>query len=352
METIAAGAERTAPAVPGGGAAPETSRPRARRPRARRTLTAALLLAALATAALLIPTHTLATAFRDTRWEYVPALAALSVLHYVFAALALRGASGRALPLLPTTMAQFTAAAANRLTPGGLGAIAVNTRYLVCHGLPLTRAAVAVAVMQVAGAPADLILLLLILGVDPDDRALHTMGDHAARALTFLPPEPLLAAGAILLAAAALWGRRAARSAAVTRALAGLRDLAHRPRDLLLTVTASAATTFVLGLAFALSALAVPGTGAGPGDVLPFLTAYLVGAAAAAAVPSPGGVGSTEAALTGALIALGVTAAPALQAVLLFRAITFWAPVPIGLLTSRTLRRRPLDPRHDTAPER
>ncbi|MFC7563413.1 lysylphosphatidylglycerol synthase domain-containing protein [Actinomadura namibiensis] len=84
---------------------------------------------------------------------------------------------------------------------------------------------------------------------------------------------------------------------------------------------------------------------------MPFLTAYLVGAAAAAAVPSPGGVGSTEAALTGALIALGVTAAPALQTVLLFRAITFWAPVPIGLLTSRTLRRPP-EPRRDTAPER
>ncbi|GAA1552204.1 hypothetical protein GCM10009678_38890 [Actinomadura kijaniata] len=66
--------------------------------------------------------------------------------------------------------------------------------------------------MQVAGAPADLILLLLILGVDPDDRALHTMGDHAARAMTFLlpepflAPEPLLAAGAALFAAGSAMG--------------------------------------------------------------------------------------------------------------------------------------------------
>ncbi|MCQ0010592.1 hypothetical protein [Actinomadura madurae] len=50
-------------------------------------------------------------------------------------------------------MTQFTASAANRVTPGGLGAVAVNTRYLVCRGLPLPRAAVAVAVLQVAACP-------------------------------------------------------------------------------------------------------------------------------------------------------------------------------------------------------
>lgn len=48
--------------------------------------------------------------------------------------------------------------------------------------------------------------------------------------------------------------------------------------------------------------------------------------------------GSTEAALVAALAAGGVLRGPALHAVLVFRAATFWAPVPVGLLVRRTLR--------------
>ncbi|MQY09411.1 lysylphosphatidylglycerol synthase transmembrane domain-containing protein [Actinomadura macrotermitis] len=271
------------------------------------------------------------------RWEFLPALAALSVLHYVCSAIALRAASGHPLPLPEATLAQFTAAAANRVTPGGLGAAAVNTRYLVCRGLPLPRAAVAVAVMQVAGVPADLLLLIAVLAAGRDDRMLDALGAHAAHAAGLVPPVPLLAGAALVLSAAALWGRRAARSAPVGRAVAGLRDLCRRPRDLAVTLGASAATTLVLGLAFALSARAVPHASAG---VLTLIAAYLAGAAAGAAIPSPGGIGSTEAALVAALAVLGIATGPALQAVVLFRLITFWAPVPVGLLAARTLRRR------------
>ncbi|MFG2000796.1 YbhN family protein [Spirillospora sp. NPDC048911] len=350
METIAAGAERAAPAgfsTSGGRAATPALR-RPLRLALRRTyrspyaLTAILLAAAtMVTVALkgTSPFVSVATAFRNVHWEFVPVLVTLSVLHYVLAAVTLRGAAGRRLPLYTTTLAQFTAAAANRVTPGGLGAVAVNTRYLVCRGVPLAHAAVAVAVMQVVGIPADLLLMGAVLGIDGGDgRVLGAMGAHASQVAGMVPPWPVLAGVGVVLPAALLWGRRAARSTAVERTLGGLTDLCRRPADLAVTVCASAATTFVMGLAFALSVLAVPGA-AGPGDTVTLLAAYLVGAAAGAALPSPGGVGSTEAALVTALAALGIAAGPALQAVLLFRAITFWAPVPIGLLTCRTLRR-------------
>jgi uncharacterized membrane protein YbhN (UPF0104 family) len=70
------------------------------------------------------------------------------------------------------------------------------------------------------------------------------------------------------------------------------------------------------------------------------LVGYLVGAAVGTAVPMPSGIGSTEAALVTVLMATGLAAAPALSAVLLFRAVTFWAPVPLGLLLAPGLRRR------------
>ncbi|XRQ13887.1 lysylphosphatidylglycerol synthase transmembrane domain-containing protein [Actinomadura welshii] len=343
METIAVGADSAVSAEllgSGGRAAPL---PRIRRIRRIRWVAAGGLLTALATAALAVfgPLRPALAAIGHMRWTFLPALVLLCVLHFGCSAVALRAASGRPLPLRETTLVQFTAAAANRVTPGGLGAAAVNTRYLVCQGLPLPRSAVVVAVVHVAGLPANLLLLGAVVGSGGGDgRVLDALGEHAGRAAGLVPPLPLLvAAGILLLPAVALWGRRAARSAAVGRAVEGITDLYRRPRALLIVLAGSAATTCCLGLAFALSALAVPGTAAGPADVLALVAAYLVGAAAGAAVPSPGGVGSTEAALVAALVALGIAAGPALQAVLLFRAVTFWAPVPVGLAACRNLRR-------------
>ncbi|MGP4028348.1 lysylphosphatidylglycerol synthase transmembrane domain-containing protein [Actinomadura sp. 3N407] len=346
METIAAGAETAAPAklpeLGGNAAAP----PRIRRTHRVRWAVLGVLLAALATAALMTTgtsrpaLSAFLSAIGRMHWAYLPVLILLSLLHFVCSAVALRAASGRPIPLYQTTLTQFTAAAANRVTPGGLGAVAVNTRYLVCRGLPLPQAAVAVAVMQVAGVPADLLLLGAVVGLGGGNgQVLDALGRHIAQAAGLVPPLPLLIAAGVLLVAVALWGRRAFRSAAVGRAVAGLTGLCRRPRDLAVVLAGSASTTFALGLAFALSVLAVPGTSAGPADVLALVAAYLVGAAAGSAVPSPGGVGSTEAALVAALVALGIAAGPALHAVLLFRAVTFWAPVPLGLLTCRTLRR-------------
>ena len=54
--------------------------------------------------------------------------------------------------------------------------------------------------------------------------------------------------------------------------------------------------------------------------------------------PVPGGLGVTEAALTGLLTNFGVPAAPALAAVLVFRAITFALPPVLGFFTLRWLR--------------
>lgn len=348
METIAAPAETAASAkLPGiGDDAPTLpSIPRIRRTR---WAVAGILPAALVAAVLVAagPLRPAAAAIGHMRWGFLPPLVLLSLLHYVFSAIALRGAAGRPLPLVATTMTQFTASAANRITPGGLGAVAVNTRYLVCRGLPLPRAAVAVAVLQVAGLPADLLLMGAVLGLGTaftpgaaNDRMLDALGHHAAQAAELVPPVPLLIAGGVLVPAAVLWGRRAVRSGPARRAVAGFADLCRRPRDLAVTLGASAGTTFALGIAFALSVLAIPGTAAGPADVLALVAAYLVGAAAGSAIPTPGGIGSTEAALVAALAALDIGTGPALHAVLLFRAVTFWAPVPLGILACRTLRR-------------
>ena len=57
---------------------------------------------------------------------------------------------------------------------------------------------------------------------------------------------------------------------------------------------------------------------------------YLTGSALGSAVPTPGGLGAVEAALSAGLTAAGLPGATAVSAVLLFRTLTFWLPVPVG----------------------
>jgi uncharacterized membrane protein YbhN (UPF0104 family) len=283
----------------------------------------------------------------ELRWAYVPALIALAAAHYVLAAIALRAVAGTRLPLRDTVMTQLTAAAANRVTPGGLGGSAVNVRFLSCHGIPLRTAIAAVAAMHVLGGLADLPMIAV---ASP-----WAGGEVLARLYEVATDLRVLAvAAAAAVAAIIVLHRRRQRSGDGDRwadARAGVATLVRRPRDLLVMMAASAATTLSMGVAFALSVLAVPGA-AEPGQAGALIVAYLIGGSLSGLVPVPAGLGTTEAVLIAALAALDVATGPAIQSVLLFRVITHWAPAPIGVLTARRalFRRRGTDSGPDSAP--
>jgi uncharacterized protein (TIRG00374 family) len=62
---------------------------------------------------------------------------------------------------------------------------------------------------------------------------------------------------------------------------------------------------------------------------------YIIATTIGAAVPTPGGVGGVEAALTAALLSFGVDNATAAAIVLFFRILTFWLPTLPGYLFMR-----------------
>ena len=66
---------------------------------------------------------------------------------------------------------------------------------------------------------------------------------------------------------------------------------------------------------------------------------YLTGSAIGSILPTPGGLGGVEAALTAGLTAAGLPGAVAVSAVLLFRLLTFWLPVPFGWAAMSYLER-------------
>src|SRR5260370_2836281 len=67
---------------------------------------------------------------------------------------------------------------------------------------------------------------------------------------------------------------------------------------------------------------------------------YLTGSAIGSILPTPGGLGGVEAALTAGLTAAGMPGAAAVSAVLLFRLVTFSLPVPFGCAALNYLDRQ------------
>ncbi|MFJ9347510.1 lysylphosphatidylglycerol synthase domain-containing protein [Streptomyces sp. NPDC101237] len=261
----------------------------------------------------------------DQGWLLVAALAALGT--WVSSALAQQGAVVRRLPGGRLVAAQFAASAANHLLPAGLGSGAVNLRFLMRCGLPAGRGASALAVKAAAGAVARLVLIAALAPVWPGLLRIP----HVPAAV----PLAVTAAAALLavLVRARLWARCRGAVAAVS---ADIRDLHARP--------VRAAALWGGSVAFAgLHALVLIAVTRAVG--LPLSPArvallYLAASGAAALLPTPGGLGSLDAALALALTASGTPAAAAASAVLGYRLLTMWLPFLPGLVVLGVLIRR------------
>lgn len=278
-------------------------------------------------------------------WQFTAIVLGLAALHYAATAVTLRAASGLTLPFRENLLVQFAAAAANRVSAAGLGGSAVNARYLTRRGLPAAGAVGAVTGMAVLGGVADFLLLLVLvlagrwLGFHGAAGEIGRLGHKLAAFASLAHSWWALAAGAALGLVGLVLAHRIGRRlrGAVHQFWSPVRQLLADPARLATLLVASAATTLVLALAFLASIAVVPGTHSVQLGAM--LVAFMFGAAAGNAAPLPAGIGSTEAALTGVLVATGLPLSASIEVVLIFRVITFWAPPILGLFALRRLRR-------------
>lgn len=262
----------------------------------------------------------------DPTWLMITALCAAGT--YVGAALALRAASGRELPLGRTTVAQLAAACANRIAPAGLGAMATNLRFLEREGASRSEAVAAIGLTSVSSFVIHALLISSVIaaaGLPIDAGAL-------------LPARvPLILAALVLIGIALIVMRHRDLTRAhdaLRHALTTIHALASSPRRLVLLTLGTAAVTIGHALAFVTAASAL-------GVHAPFLTlvaVFLTGSALAAGVPAPGGLGPLEGALAAGLTGAAVGLAPAVATVLVFRLVTYWFPILPGAVALHTLR--------------
>ncbi|MDF3301768.1 lysylphosphatidylglycerol synthase transmembrane domain-containing protein [Streptomyces sp. K1PA1] len=270
---------------------------------------------------------------RHAAWPWLLAAVGATCLTWVAAAFTRQGAVVERLPRRRLLATQFAAGAANHLLPTGLGAGAVNLRFLTVCGVPMARSSAALALYLLAETVGRLALLAALLAACPG----------ALRLGSLLPAGAvgplLLAAGAVALAAAGalLCVRRLRRAVAgfLRTALGEARSVHTRP--------ARALALWGGSLAFpALQAAGLAAVGRALGLPVPpahIALAYLAATVAVALVPTPGGLGSVEAALVVALVAAGGPAAVATAVVLAYRIITVWLPLLPGALTLGALVR-------------
>ncbi len=313
-----------------------------RLPRRRTLLLAALVVLPLAAIAVRFRTDVVAkvAAVPAPRWHWLAVCVVASIGFYALHAVALRAASGMRLPLRTVTSVQFAAAAANRVVPAGLGAIAVNMRYLEKCGLGRPVGLAAVASTKAAGALAHAAGIVLVAG---------TLQDSEVGAAVTSP----LRSGLHILGAGPVWGGLAAVTLTVTllaahprvrrklspwvrAARTHLRALLHSPWRSTVLLASLTATKVAQVIALAAAVWAFGGSV----TLLSVAAVYIVGSAVAGAAPTAGNVGAIEPALAIGLTAAGGGATTMLAAVLVFRMINYWFPVLPGVVALAALRRQ------------
>jgi len=248
------------------------------------------------------------------------------VLSFVGGTFSLMGSVTVKLPFLRTLAVMFAQSFLNRFTPANAGGMALRARYLQLEGCDITVAAAAVGLTSAANGVVQVIFLFTFVFWGGSTSSLGSFSLPDTTTLLIVVLGLAVVAGAIILSS---WGKRVVWPTlrdTFGKALRSFRDLGRRPGLLGLLFGGAALSKLVNIIAFMASVRAF-GVDMGLAQAGAL---YMVANTVGSAVPTPGGVGGIEAALTAVLIGAGVDPATAAAIVLLFRLSTFWAPTVPG----------------------
>ena len=268
----------------------------------------------------------------DAQW--VAVAVAASVVTYVGAALALAGSVLEPVPFRGTFLAQVASSFTNRITPARVEGMALNVRYLSKQGIDDTVAATAVAVSTAAGAVVHVVLALIAV-LWAGNVGFGKLEPPSARTFGVTGAIVVLAVGATFVVPPVRRWFFDATIPLLRRSIRAFVEVVRQPRNLLRLAGGSVLVTIANIVALDASLRAF-----GPAPPLATVAVvYLAASAVAAAAPTPGGLGATEAALVAGLSVTGAAGSSAVPAVLLFRAATFWLPILPGWLSFLYLQR-------------
>lgn len=255
---------------------------------------------------------------------------AWAILSFVGAALTVSAFSPVKLPFMTVVRAQITASYVSLAAPAGVGHAAVNLRLLMRKGVPRALGVATVALVQVS-AFVTTILGLFVLSLVTGSTG--TLATH---------PKPAVLVGigaaAAAIALAMLFPKirgwvLAKIMPTIRQTLPRLVQILGQPWRFAVALVGNVILTASYIGAFD-AALRAFGYQFGLMDIT---VLYLASNAVGSLVPTPGGLGAVEGTLLTGLTTAGVPVAIAGSAVVLFRAMTYWARVPLGYVAMRIM---------------
>ena len=274
----------------------------------------------------------LGSTLREANWQWGIAALALSASTYVGATISLSGFVADRLSFFRTLLVQVAGSFITLVTPAAVGGAALNIRYLQRRKIPAPVAAASVGVAQVVAFVLHIVLIVIFAAIAGSSAEEHIQPPRWAW---------FVLAGLVVLALAVLAipaGRRVLRarlSPTLGQVLPRLLEVAQQPRKLALGIGGA----LLLSLSYILCLAACVAAFGRSVPLASIAVVYLTGSAIGSILPTPGGLGGVEAALTAGLTAAGLPGAVAVSAVLLFRLLTFWLPVPFGWAAMSYLER-------------
>jgi uncharacterized membrane protein YbhN (UPF0104 family) len=265
----------------------------------------------------------------DWRWSLVAF--GLGLVTLFGGALALVAFSPVKVPIWRATLVQTAATFVALAAPAGIGPAALNLRMLTRRGASTSVAGATVALVQVSQ---FFVTILVLLG-------LSVLPGGSGTPLSVSPTMlVVIAAAAAAVGVALLFP--SVRTWTGSRVLPTLRqtwprliEVLGQPWRLALGMGGSLIMTMGYVLAFEASLQAF-GQDVG---LVQVAVVYLAGNTAGAIVPTPGGLGTVEVALTGGLTSIGLNPGIAASVAVLFRVLTFWLRIPFGWVSMRVLQR-------------
>ncbi|WP_067779853.1 lysylphosphatidylglycerol synthase transmembrane domain-containing protein [Actinomyces vulturis] len=253
-----------------------------------------------------------------------------SIATYVGAALALVAFCPIKLPLWKSTEVHLASSVVSLVAPAGVGGAAINLRFLNRKGVPTAVGVATVALVQVVQFVVTVIFLVILAATTGQSSGLS------------LPSGWVLAGAGVLVVIVAIslavpqirtfiWKKIGPTFHQIWPRLVWVLS---NPRRLALGVLG----TFILSVSYILSFAASLWAFGYDLPMSVLAITYLASNTVGSVVPSPGGLGPVELALTGGLVTAGIPSGVALSTTLAYRLVTFWIPIPVGWLSLRRLQ--------------
>ena len=251
---------------------------------------------------------------------------------YLGAAMTLQAYTAEKLPLRESTIVQVAASVVTLVAPAGIGPAALNLRFLHKRRVPTPIALATVTLVQVAQF-ATTIIFLIVLSLATGEVGRLTLPSGS---VLFGVVLAILVIGALMLITPLRqWVARKTRPT-IDQVWPRLVWRTTHPSRILYGFAGSIVQTIAFVTCFG-------GCLASFGYPLPIVTlalTYLLSNSLGSIIPSPGGIGPVETALTGGLSVAGVPYSIAFSTAILYRLFTFWGRVPLGWLALRYLSKR------------